>query len=246
MGRPEAAPASGRDAAAPRGPEPSAVRRCVESIRRMILHRSLLPGEQIRQTEMAERLEVSRVPLREALKVLETEGVLVHSPNRGYFVARLRASELAQIYLMRQLLEGELYRSVEFPDEAGLDRLSEINEDMRHAIDNGEIEALVAANRAFHFAIFDLSPLNVVRREVERLWSLSDSYRAVYLYASAPRERILDEHEMVIQALRRCDRDALITISDHHRSGLQAHMRALLEPEPSERPELPPDQNGVQ
>jgi len=54
--------------------------------------------------------------LREALKVLETEGLLNHNPNQGYFVARLSSKELAQIYRMRELLETELIRLLPEPD----------------------------------------------------------------------------------------------------------------------------------
>lgn len=209
----------------------SAVVRCVEGLRKMILSRSLLPGEQIRQADMAERLEVSRVPLREALKVLQTEGVLLHSPNQGYFVAKLGSAELSQLYLMRQLLEAELLKSIEWPDGSFLERSAATNHAMQEAIEQENFEDLVATNRIFHFQVFDLSPLNLVRKEVERLWALSDSYRAIHLYDSNSRARIVDEHEMIIDALAKRDRDALISVSDLHRSGLQRHITALFGPD---------------
>lgn len=194
----------------------------------MILNRVLLPGEQIRQVEMAERLNVSRVPLREALKVLETEGALVYSRNQGYFVAKLSSVELSQIYLMRRLLESELIKSIAWPDDRQLDELTEANRAMETAMRTGDLEGLVGMNRVFHFLVFALSPLNVVRREVERLWALSDSYRAVYLYQAGARERVVAEHQAMIIALRERDSDSLIVLSDQHRAGLQEHMSVLL------------------
>src|ERR1700760_850367 len=69
-------------------------------IRGLIIDRVLLPGEKIRQVELAERIGVSRSPLREALRTLESEGVVAYEINRGYVVARVGDDDLAQIYRM--------------------------------------------------------------------------------------------------------------------------------------------------
>jgi DNA-binding GntR family transcriptional regulator len=206
----------------------NAVDRSVEALRRMIRERRLLPGEQIRQAEMAEQLLVSRVPLREALKVLETEGVLSHTPNVGYFVTRLSADDLAQIYLMRELLESALHRSLVWPDEEQLRGISDTNRQLQEAIDAADLPAIVARNRDFHFLIYELSPLSLICKEVRRLWSLSEPYRAVYLYDIPARDRILSEHRMVIEALEQHDRERLVHVSDQHRSALQKHLGDLL------------------
>ncbi len=92
-------------------------------IRGLIIDRVLLPGEKIRQVELADRLGVSRSPLREALRTLESEGVVAYEINRGYVVARLDDDDLAQIYRMRALLEDELLRTVKRPDAAVLSDL---------------------------------------------------------------------------------------------------------------------------
>src|SRR5277367_5587230 len=81
-------------------------------IRGLIIDRVLLPGEKILQVELAERIGVSRSPLREALRTLESEGVVAYEANRGYVVARVGDDDLAQIYRMRALIEDELLRTV--------------------------------------------------------------------------------------------------------------------------------------
>lgn len=208
-------------------PRASAVERSVEGLRRLIAEGQLLPGEQIRQAEMAELLSVSRVPLREALKALETEGTLLHRQNQGYFVAKLGAFELEQIYLMRGLLESELLRQLRVPSESELAGLIELNERLADAVAADDLSGMMTHNQAFHFAIFELSDQDVVRREVERLWRISDSYRSSYLYDVAARHRVLDEHVRIIDALATGDRDELVRVSDEHRAGVVRHFSAM-------------------
>src|SRR4030088_3543279 len=84
-------------------------------IRGLIIDRVLLPGEKVRQVELAERIGVSRSPLRESLRILESEGLLSYEMNRGYVVARLERGDVAELYQMRSLLEHELMRSISRP-----------------------------------------------------------------------------------------------------------------------------------
>jgi DNA-binding GntR family transcriptional regulator len=193
-----------------------AVAAAAESIRDMIRRRELLPGEPVRQQDMAERLEVSRVPVREALNSLEREGLLRHERNRGYFVAKLSAAQLAQIYLMRQLLETALVRQLAWPGEEQLDAIAAVNARLAEAARTGQLSQVALLNREFHQAIFGLSPLETVHREVDRLWDMSDSYRAFYL-AGPSRHHTAAEHDAIIDALRRRDLDSLISRLDQHR-----------------------------
>jgi DNA-binding GntR family transcriptional regulator len=72
-----------------------------EKLRGLIAARLLLPGEEIRQVDIASQLGVSRSPLREALRTFESEGVVLYEANRGYVVAKLAVHDLAQIYRLR-------------------------------------------------------------------------------------------------------------------------------------------------
>jgi DNA-binding GntR family transcriptional regulator len=193
-----------------------AVAAAAEAIREMIRRRELLPGEPLRQQDMAERLQVSRVPIREALNSLEKEGLLKHERNRGYFVAKLSASQLAQIYLMRQLLEDALVREIVWPDENQVRSLAKINAELAGVAKAGDLSKVATLNREFHEVIFGLSPLDIVHREVKRLWEMSDSYRAFYL-AGPERHHMASEHDGIIDALRRQDMRALIERLDQHR-----------------------------
>lgn len=188
-------------------------------IRGLIIEGALLPGQKIRQVDLAEQIGVSRSPLREALRTLESEGVVTYETNRGYVVARLERSDLAEIYRMRELLEGELLRSIAKPDKATLDALARYNDEMIAAVGQGDIAAVLRANRDFHFTIFELSPLNQFKREIQRLWQLSEGYLAWWWRLPHVTTRISQEHKQIIKALRKYDREALVELFDAHRVG---------------------------
>lgn len=195
-------------------------------IRGLIIDRVLLPGEKILQVELAERIGVSRSPLREALRTLESEGVVAYEINRGYLVARIGDDDLAQIYRMRELLENELLRTVQRPSAELLARLKDLNDEMMVAIDERDVTEVLRFNREFHFAIFDLSPLSQMRKEVARLWQMSDIYSAAWWRRQpGARKRIGAEHRAIISALRKFDLDKLVEICATHRTG--GHERSL-------------------
>ena len=207
---------------------PGAVATAVEGIRNLIRERELLPGEPIRQQDMAERLGMSRVPVREALGALQTEGIVRHSRNQGYFVAKFSAAELEQIYLMRGLLETALLSAIEWPEPERLEEIKALNERIAQAGEDDDVARVVVLNRQFHEAIFTLSPLRRVHHEVNRLWEMSDSYRALYLYGRAARTRIAAEHRSMLDAIERRDLGALLAAVDEHRSAALEEVAGML------------------
>jgi DNA-binding GntR family transcriptional regulator len=206
----------------------SATRRATDSLRELIIRRKLGPGQQLRQDHLATLLGVSRIPIREALKGLESEGLVIHEPNRGYFVASLEAAALEQIYVMRRLLETEVLRRIEWPDKRELQDIRAINTQLFQAFKRGALSDAVVLNRQFHFAVFALAGLPYMVNEIERLWHQSEQYRALYLADAAARRRVFEEHELIVQALRGRDRPALIEVADRHRIVAEEHLLLLL------------------
>jgi DNA-binding GntR family transcriptional regulator len=208
--------------------ELDATARAVRTLRDMVMSRRIGPGQQLRQDGLAEELGVSRSPLREALRMLETEGLLAHVPNQGYFVVRLRSTELRQIYLMRRLLETEILRSARRPSASETSALHAEHERIKGFVAEGSPLRVLQANRRFHYAMFALSPLDVVINQVQRLWQMSESYRAAYLWLPATQERIVEEHSAMLVALGRGDIQGLISLADAHRAAAEASVVALL------------------
>jgi DNA-binding GntR family transcriptional regulator len=187
-------------------------------LREMIVSGALLPGEQVRQQEVADAFGVSRVPLREALNVLACQGLLMHRPHQGYFVAKRLPMELAQIRRMVQMLEDELLASMSWPDEATLAHLESLNAQMLVHARLPQWTGLLALNRRFHFCIFELSPYNLILDQVARLWDLAEPFVTFKLTLLEARLRTCEEHARMIEALRQRDRPACIQLLQQHRS----------------------------
>jgi DNA-binding GntR family transcriptional regulator len=200
----------------------------MDALRELIVRRQLSAGQQVHQEQLAQLLGVSRIPVREALKALEAEGLLSHAPNRGYFVTIVRAEDLRQMYLMRRVIETEALKAVIWPDAAALKALKRLNAELTQAARAGKVNPMVGLNRQFHFAIFELSRLSTVVQELERLWRISEQYRVFYLSDDIARRRVVKEHAAMIAALEVRDRAKLIAIAHRHRNAAEERLMAIL------------------
>jgi len=194
-----------------------AVLGAVNAIRTMILRHELMPGEQLRQTDLAGQLDMSRIPIREALTMLAAAGLATHQLNVGYFVAKLQAADLDQIYRMRRAIETELLLGVRTPDEAELLNLRASNSRVVDALRRNDSDAQIMENRQFHFAIFELANLPLVLAEASRLWSMSEPYQMLLSGDPDALTRVTSAHERILEALISGDTGKLIRASDEHR-----------------------------
>ncbi len=200
-------------------------------LREDILTGVLGPGDQLVQESLAERYGVSRVPLREALKTLESEGQLVYYPHRGYFVVELSTDDLREVYHLRALLEDAALRAaVPALDERDVVDISELAEEIEQAAADGDVRAMTEANRRFHFAMYDAAGMPRLSRLLRQLWEATDAYRALYYQGEDNRHRVTGEHAQMVQALHARDVDRLVALHDEHRSHSVAAVEALLNP----------------
>ncbi|CND76915.1 GntR family transcriptional regulator [Mycobacterium tuberculosis] len=202
----------------------------LQELRRSILEGELKPGTQIVQDAFAERLGLSRVPVREALKILEGEGQVRYSPHRGYFVTELDISELLEIYRIRELLETETVRNAtpKLTDE-DVTRLSSTIDSMAAASEATDIVALTNANREFHFALFTPSGMPRFVRMIRQLWDSSDPYRSLYFADPGHRDVVDAEHRGILDAARARDAEALVRLLDEHRANAITGLKKVLD-----------------
>jgi DNA-binding GntR family transcriptional regulator len=211
-----------------RSRESNLPKRIADQLRELIGRGTLPPGLQLRQMDLAERFQASRVPIREALKLLHGEGLVEHDPNRGFFVAPLSIDEARQLYRIRHLLEAELLSTVRWPTGAELAALRAQLKQLESSLQDQDAPEWVAWHRAFYRALFDLSPEKVLVAEVLRLIGLTDRYRALAAHVLPNQRRKPTPERHLLAALAKRDRRRLLMVFEQDRKLIEEGVQAML------------------
>lgn len=208
---------------------PTAQEAVLAELRNLIATGQMRPGERIGQDSLALQLGVSRVPLREALKILEGEGQVTYLAHRGYFVALLSLSDLLEVYRIREILEAEAVR-IAIPRMTGEDlaRFEEAALDVECAADVIDMSAMTRANRRFHFTLIEACALPRLIRISRQLWDATEVYRSVYYTDELNRDRVIDEHRKLVEAVKARDVDQTLFMLDVHRQHAITALRPVL------------------
>jgi DNA-binding GntR family transcriptional regulator len=188
----------------------------VETLRDEIIRGDLVPGQYLRLEEIAARFDVSTMPVREALRDLEAEGLVTIFPHRGATVTQLSADELQDIYDIRATLEEMATRlAVPLVTKATLAELTSLVEQMENHL--GDVATLVKLNHQFHLTLYaasgrrHLCELNRVLR-----------YRVQHYLHLFTVETALDhpqtqgEHRAILEACRRGDAEQAAALMRDH------------------------------
>src|SRR2546422_9664275 len=129
----------------------SGVQFVLDELRRAILRGALAPGQEISQVQLARQLGVSRTPLREALRMLQREGLIESEPNRRVRVSRMSLTEVEQLYAMRVMLETfGLRLSFRSFTDADKRTAESCLVTLEKLAGEGDLDAWEAAHRTFH------------------------------------------------------------------------------------------------
>lgn len=179
--------------------------RIATALKEAILAGAIPPGEWLRQDEIAARFGASRLPVREALRILESEGLAVLSPNRGAKVPELSLREVNTYYRMRERLEPlTLIESLEHITGTQIARMEEI----QHEIElNTDVSRFLVLDREFHMTSYAACPSEMLLATTVRLWNSTQHYRRAFmLLAGHDRATVVNaEHRLLLDAVGRRD-----------------------------------------
>lgn len=181
--------------------------RVADELRAAILHGVYPPGTRLRQEELASQYGASRVPVREALRILESDGLVTTVANAGAWIARLSLDECVELYQVRERIEPLLLRySMPQLAEHQIDRMAELAEKMRRS---HNVEQFLEDDREFHLLSYAGADTTFLGPTVERLWNTTQHYRRAFTrLLDGDSHRILhDEHHMLVAAIRERDSD---------------------------------------
>jgi DNA-binding GntR family transcriptional regulator len=190
-----------------------------EALRSMILSGELLPGDKLPENSLTAQLGVSRSPLREAMSVLEQEGLIVQAPRRGAVVAPLTAHDIYEIYTLREQLEELAIRlGVPVVDESRLDRLREAFAALEAATGDDQSEHTRLAFE-FHLALIGLAGHRRLEDAFRSLSLQMQLCMAMNRRARAGLESIGEDaarHRPLLDLALAGDPDALLEAVRHH------------------------------
>jgi DNA-binding GntR family transcriptional regulator len=181
--------------------------RIAESLRDGILHGKFAPGERIRQEDVAEEFGASRLPVREALRILESDGLVTLVANTGAWVSHLSLAECQEAYQIRERIEPLLLGySLPGLSSGTLDRLGALADQMQVGVD---VETFLALDREFHLLSYSGATTTILGDLVRRLWNSTQHYRRAFtiLMGADGNRPVHLEHQLLVAALRRGDGD---------------------------------------
>lgn len=206
----------------------------VERIRDMITTGDLAPGRRLTEREIGDRLNLSRTPVREALKILHAEGLVILEPNRGAVVPLLSGQEVEEVMEVLSALEKIAAPLVcSRLTEAELARIEALHDEMVTHFRAGRLMPYFSVNQAIHRAIVAASGNRTVARIYSRESGRIQRYRFAGNRDGARWERAVHEHGLILDALRQRDGELLAAL-------LRAHLKAGWRAARGSLPELVP------
>ena len=192
----------------------------LEAIRERILRGDYPEGAPLRQDALASELGVSRIPVREALRQLEAEGLVTISPHQGAMVSTLSIDEVRELFELRALIESDLLRrAIPHLTEEALDHAESILEEYESAFNAGDVAAWGSLNWHFHSALLGPANRPLSMGVAESLQNQSDRYIRLQLSLTSGQDRASDEHRAILDAVRAGEADRACALLAAHITG---------------------------
>lgn len=207
----------GERAARLRGNHRTLAERAFATLHGAIIAGSLTPGQRLPIDELADELDMSPMPIREALRGLDAVGLVENVPHRGARVAELSIEDLREVYDVRLALEPLAIRhaALRFTEEEAVDARAKLAALEQAYTDGADDDWIWEAHTAFHFALYRPARSRWLERLITPLWESSERYRR-----AAPSPRSLherrSEHQRIVDACFSGDAEgAAILLHDH-------------------------------
>lgn len=179
----------------------------LETIREAIIKGTLKPGEKVAEPELAERFGISRTPIREAFRQLESEGFLVVIPRKGAVVVSFSPKEIEEFYAIKSILEGyAARRACENLSDREIEKLKGINDKLRQMADEDDIKHFFKVHNEFHELFIRAADNEKLHELISSLLGKFQRLRLTSLSLPGRMSVSVQEHEKIIEAFR--DRDA--------------------------------------
>lgn len=204
-----------------------------DRVRQLIVANRLRPGDPLRLAAIAARLGVSVQPVREAVRLLAAEGLVVIEPHRGAYVATLSIEDVEELYAVRIALEGLMTRvATERLTDADVAELDACFGAMRQAQQDDDRPGFIAADRAFHQRLYESGGRPRLLARILDLWDASTRQRPVVYESWATLQDAVTDHEPLLHAITRREPAAAEAATRAHLEGAASRVLAALRARP--------------
>ncbi|HIY55257.1 MAG TPA: GntR family transcriptional regulator [Candidatus Dorea merdavium] len=187
------------------------------TLRQAILRGELKPGERLMEIQLANKLGVSRTPVREAIRKLELEGLVLMIPRKGAEVADISEKSLKDVLEVREALEELAARlACDKITKEGINRLKEAAQDFRSALKSNDITQMAEADVRFHDVICNATENQKLGQLLNNLREQMYRYRIEYLKDQQVYEKLLSEHEEIIRHIEKGEKDEAARVVSRH------------------------------
>ena len=177
-----------------------------ENLRSAILEGKLKSGQRLMEVQLAEQLGVSRTPVREAIRKLELEGLVVMLPRKGAYVANISVKDLMDVLEIRASLEGlGASLAAERRNDEDIKNLEELEVEFEEAVRTQNIDMLLKKDIEFHECIFKSTNNKKLHQLINSLWEQVYRFRVTYISDYDSTVNIIEEHKMILDAIKRRD-----------------------------------------
>lgn len=182
--------------------------RILETIRDAIMTGALKPGEKVAEPELAERFGISRTPIREAFRQLESEGYLTVIPRKGAVVVSFTEKDVEEFYAIKGILEGHAARKAcGKMGERDLERLVAVNDKLRRLAVDGDVKHYFKVHNDFHDIFLKAADNEMLYDLVTNLVNKFQRLRYASLRLPGRMRVSVEEHDKIIEAFRKRDAD---------------------------------------
>ena len=177
-----------------------------ESLRTAILEGKLKSGQRLMEVQLAEQLGVSRTPIREAIRKLELEGLVIMLPRKGAYVADMSFKDLIDVLEIRASLEGlaASLASGRRRDE-DIEGLEKLAREFEESVKSGDIEEVLKKDVEFHEYIFSLANNKKLYQIINSLWEQVHRFRVTYVSDYEASLSLVEEHNKILEAIKGAD-----------------------------------------
>lgn len=204
-----------------------------QTLREAILKGELKPGERLMEIQLADKLGVSRTPIREAIHMLEQEGLVVTMPRKGAEVAKMTLKDMEDVLEIREALdELAVQLACQRITEEQLLLLEERKQAFEHGLKSGNVKLIAEADVNFHDVIYEATGNPKLMNLLSNLREQIYRYRVEYLKAVENYPILIEEHEKIYKSLsERYEQEAMLAIREHVRNQATAVKEVIVKQE---------------